>query len=448
MRRAIGKYLRDFIAIILLFVIASAVAVVILSNQRLTLPGWVPVIGTEFYEIKAELSDAQAVTPGQGQTVDVAGVDVGDISKVELEEGKAVLTLRLKDDAPAIYRDARGLLRPKTGLKDMVLELEPGTSRTGRLKEGARIPVGQTLPDVDLDEILASLDGDTRQYLRVLLGDGGEALGGNGKALGDTLRRIEPLAADTRKLNEGLAERRRNIRRVMHNFSLLSEELGRRDDQLADFVDSSNAVFESFANQDANLRETLQELPSALVETRDALAKAETLGRELGPALQALRPGARALGPTLRDVRPFVRETTPIIRDKLRPFSREAQPAVDELRPAMRDLSAAAPDLTTSFEVLNKLLNTLAYNPPGKAEEGYLYWVSWLNHLANNIFTNQDAHGVIRRGLIIVNCNALDVLSSVATVNPLLGTLVNLLNAPQQSDVCPTSASPTARSGG
>ena len=57
----------------------------ILSNQRLTLPGWVPVIGKDFYEIKAELATAQAVTPGQGQTVNVAGVKVGEIKSVKLE---------------------------------------------------------------------------------------------------------------------------------------------------------------------------------------------------------------------------------------------------------------------------------------------------------------------------------------------------------------------------
>ena len=65
-----------------------------------------------------------------------------------------------------VYKDATVLLRPKTGLKDMVAELEPGTPGAGRLKDGGVIPVSQTLPDVNLDEILASLDADTRDYLR------------------------------------------------------------------------------------------------------------------------------------------------------------------------------------------------------------------------------------------------------------------------------------------
>src|SRR4029079_131053 len=110
----------------------------------------------------------------------------------------------------------------------------------------------------------------------------------------------------------------------------------------------------------------------------------------------ALRPGARALGPTLVATRPFLRKTTPIIRDQLRPFARASLPTVKQLNPALQDLSAAAPNLNTTFDVVNALLNTLAYNPPGKTEEGYLFWQSWPNHLAPTVFSQQDAHGPIR----------------------------------------------------
>ena len=99
MRTAIRKHLKDFAAVIGLIVVAIAVSSVILSNQRLTLPGWVPVIGKDFYEIEAELSTAQAVTPGQGQTVNVAGVPVGQIAKAEVKNGVARITLDITTDA-------------------------------------------------------------------------------------------------------------------------------------------------------------------------------------------------------------------------------------------------------------------------------------------------------------------------------------------------------------
>lgn len=434
---AIRKHWLDFVAIIGLILISGLVAVYILDNQRLKLPAWVPAIGKDFFVVKAEMSTAQAVTPGQGQTVNIAGVQVGEISKVELKEGKALITLRMEPRYGRVYKDATVLLRPKTGLKDMVAELEPGTAKAGRLKDGGVIPVSQTLPDVNLDEILAALDGDTRDYLTVLVGAGAEGLRGNGRELANALRRIEPSARYGRKVFASLAERRQNIKRVIHNLSLVMDELGSKDDQLAEFVENSNAVFATLSRQDANLRATLRELPSSLNETQRGLGKAKTLADALGPTLGALRPGARALGPALRQVRPFVKQTTPVLRDEIRPFVRASRPTVRELRPAARDLAAAAPDLERSFSVVNLLLDMLAYNPPGK-EEGYLFWVAWANHIGNQLFTTQDAHGPIRRGLFVTTCQDVPVLEQVEQSNPLLGVLTGLLNLPKQN--CPTTS--------
>ena len=440
---AIRKHMRDFVAIIFLLIVSLVVALVILSNQRLALPAGVPILGKDVVEVEAELTSAQAVTPGQGQTVNIAGVEVGQIASVHLEGGKAIVGLKIEREYSHIYRDATILLRPKTGLKDMVAELTPGTPEAGELPEGERIPISQTLPDVNLDEILASLDADTRDYLRVLLRDASTALDDNGSELGQAIRRFEPTAKYTRKVNEQLAVRRRNIKRVVHNFSLLMGELGAKDRQVAAFVQNSNAVFATLASQDANLRATLEELPGALDETQTTLGKVDRLATVLGPTLEDLRPGARALGPSLRETQPFLTTTTPIIRDQLRPFARASLPTIKQLRPAMRDLAAATPNLTRSFKVLNALLNTLAYNPPGDTSEGYLFWLSWLNHLGTTVFQTQDAHGPIRHGLIVLSCNTATLLQTVAENNPQLGTLVELLNAPSAADICPTTAQGT-----
>jgi phospholipid/cholesterol/gamma-HCH transport system substrate-binding protein len=441
---AIRKHWLDFLAIIGLILISGFVAVVILDHQRLKLPAWVPVVGKDFFVVKAEMSTAQAVTPGQGQTVNIAGVQVGEISKVELKDGKAVITLRMQPKYGRVYKDATVLLRPKTGLKDMVAELEPGHPSAGRVKDGGTIPVSQTLPDVNLDEILASLDGDTRDYLTVLIGAGAEGLRGNGHRLANAIRRFEPSALYGRRVFASLAQRRHNIKRVIHNLSLIMDELGNKDNQVAQFVENSNAVFDTLAKQDANLRSTLTELPSSLDATQRGLGKAKVLADQLGPTLQALRPGARSLGPTLRQVRPFVTQTTPVLRDEIRPFVRASRPTVRELRPAMRDLAAATPDLRRTFAVVNLLLDTLAYNPPGK-EEGYLFWVSWANHIGNQLFSTQDAHGPIRRGLFITTCQDVPVLNEVEQSNPLLGVLTGLLNLPKQN--CPNSSQDTQGGG-
>ncbi len=437
MSAQIRKHGRTVAAMIFLVVVALAIGGYILSNQRFYLPAWVPVVGTDFYTVDAELQTAQAVVPGQGQTINIAGVQVGDIGSVRLEDGRAVVEMKIKRKHAPIYRDATILLRPTTGLKDMYLNLDPGTEAAGEVPEGGRVPVSNTLPDVNPDEVLAALDGDTRDYLRILLNSGAEALSGDGPAqLRQTIKRFEPTTRDTELITKRLIDRRRNIQRVVHNFQELATELGSSDSQLASFVDSANANFAAIARQDISLREALRLLPGTLDQTASTLRGVDALATNLGPALEELRPGARALGPSLREARPFLRTTTPVIRNELRPFARDVRPTVRDLRGAAADLAVVTPRLTRTVRVVNSLLNTLAYNPPG-AEEGYLFWGSWANHAGSTVFGTQDAHGPIRRGLVLVSCAGLSVLDQIQATTPSLKVLIDLLNAPRQSDVCP-----------
>ena len=88
MRRQIKKQAPVFVAILFLFVLSLGIAGYILSNQRFYLPAWVPVLGTDFYTVNAELPSAQAVVPGPGPTVNIAGVKVGEVGQVNLEDGR------------------------------------------------------------------------------------------------------------------------------------------------------------------------------------------------------------------------------------------------------------------------------------------------------------------------------------------------------------------------
>lgn len=433
---AIRKHLWAVAAIAALAVLGLAVGGYILSNQRFYLPGWVPLVGTDFYTVEAELRTAQAVVPGQGQTVNIAGVKVGDVGSVRLEDGRAVVEMKIRREHAPIHRDATILLRPKTPLKDMYLALDPGTEAAGEVPEDGRIAVAGTLPDVNFDQILAQLDTDVRAYLRILVNSGGQALSGDAPAqLRQTLKRFEPTTRDTERITAQLIDRRRNIQRVIHNFQELATELGASDDELAAFVDSANANLAAIARQDVRLREALGLLPGTIRQSTETLRGVDALAANLGPALRDLRPGARALAPSLRATRPFLRRTTPVIRTQLRPFARDVRPTVRDLRRTAADLSVVTPRATRALRVVNALLNTVAFNPPGR-EEGFLFWASWANHIGATLFGTQDAHGPIRRGLVLTSCPGLSVLEAIRQTTPSVDVLVRLLNAPPTSEVC------------
>ena len=57
MRRALRAHLRDVLAIIGLILAGLFAVTVILVNQRASLPNWVPVIGSDRFELSADVDE-------------------------------------------------------------------------------------------------------------------------------------------------------------------------------------------------------------------------------------------------------------------------------------------------------------------------------------------------------------------------------------------------------
>jgi phospholipid/cholesterol/gamma-HCH transport system substrate-binding protein len=421
--RAIRKHLRDFAAIIALGAIAAGVAGYVLAHQRLRFP-WEPAT----FRINAEFATAQAVTPGQGQTVRVSGVRVGDITKVDLKNGRAVVRMDLDPQfKELVHTDATALLRPKTGLKDMFIELDPGTNDAPRAHAGWTLPVRNTAPDVNPDEILSVLDDDTRDYLKLLIGGAAQGLSGRSDDLRDLFRRFEPTHRDLARVNAKVAERHRNLRRLVHSLDQLETELAGKDDELASLVDSSSRVFRTFASEQQDLGRAVGDLPGTLRQTTATLGKVERFSRVLRPTADDLRPPVKALDAANAQVRPLAEEATPIVASQVRPFVRDARPLVRSLDAPATNLAASTPDLTRTFTVLNHFLNLAAYNENGRQgpdvagrDEGYLFWLAWLQHNGASLFSTSDANGPFRPVTLGGTCT---VLRELTGDNPPLGLL-------------------------
>jgi phospholipid/cholesterol/gamma-HCH transport system substrate-binding protein len=438
MSRALREHLRDVLAVIALLAAALFATTVILINQRTTLPSWVPLIGTDRFALKADFSTAQAVTPGQGQSVDIAGIKVGEVTGVNLENGHAVVSMEVDNKyAPLIHEDSSLLLRPKTGLNDMVVEVDPGSQSSPRVKEGSTVPLASTQPNVQPDEFLASLDADTQQFLKLLLSGGAEALDpaqGRGVRLSNALRRLDPLARDISRISGALAQRRQNIASSIHNFQLLSTELGNKDQDLANFVDSSDAALASFAREQASIQGAIKELPGTLQATKGALTSANAFALQSGPALKKSLPGSRATGAALRALRPLFQQTAGPIQNQIRPFTKQVASPVTHLAQISQGLGTATPGLKTGFTDLNLGLNALAYNPPG-GDEGFLFYVPWLNHNLQANYLLRDAYGPLRRGILLISCSTASTADGTLLAEPYLRLLYQLTGAARAKNI-------------
>jgi phospholipid/cholesterol/gamma-HCH transport system substrate-binding protein len=402
---AIRKHWLDFLAIAGLAIIGVAIAVYILTQQDLRFP----LVQEKPKQIKIELANAQAVQPGQGQTVRVAGVEVGRIADVQLEDGIAVVTLDIEREyEDLITRDATALLRPKTALKDMFLEVNPGTGKP--LPEGGRIRVANSLPDIDPDEVYSALDADTRPYLKLLVSGAGKGLRGRGDDLREVFRRLEPIHRDLARVTRATARRRGALKELIHDYGLLMTELGNHPQDLRRLVTASRSVFDALANEDDAISTSVAQLPASLRASERALGQVRQFAPVLRSSLESLREPIRKLDETNQAVIPFLRQTQPVIRDEIRPFVRAARPWTDDLRLAARDTSKAMPDLRRSFGELNRFFNIGAFNPGGaegldgksisqqrQRQEGFLYWLAWVSQNGSSLFSSADGQGPWRR---------------------------------------------------
>jgi phospholipid/cholesterol/gamma-HCH transport system substrate-binding protein len=321
----------------------------------------------------------------------------------------------------------------------MFLELDPGTnydpnSNDDEYQNGGEIPVANTAPDTNVDQILSALDGDTRAYLRLLLTQGGQGLNGRGKDLGKLLGSLGPINRGLARINTEVAKRKENLARLVHNMNLLFGTVGQDGQGIEQLVSASNQTLGAIASQSPDVERTVGLLGPTLRTTRVALEKTDQLAGVLGPSLNSLRPFARKLKPVNDSLASLAKSTYQPVRNDIRPFVRNAREPVRNLRPAAKNFVAATPRLTTVGDQLNRLFNMAAYNPngaespgtPGR-DEGYLYWLGWLAHVGNSTFSSQDANGVYRHVYVVATCGTLKSILLSSPLAPLVTGFGQLL---------------------
>ena len=427
---------KDTIAIFVLAAVGVVMTLWIFTQQKASLPNWVPIVGEEFDHITGDFTTAQAVTPGQGQAVDIAGIQIGKVTSVDLEDGHAVVGMDIEPKYMELIHDnASLLLRPKTNLNDMVVEVDPGSGK-GHIEDGHNFPLSQTEPNVNLDAFLGTLDADTRNYIQLLVAGGAQGIGGRGHQLGNALRRLQPFSHYIADLNKAVATRRVALAHVIHNFGLLTTELGRHDAAIERWVSSSKGALGNFANQQQSVQEILTEFPSTLAVAESAFASANAFSKTARPALLGLIPQAQALKPALKANERLFEQTVEPIRTQIRPFTREVRPVLTHAKQGSAALSKSVRGFGNSLGAFNSFLNELAYKPKGK--QSYLFYLPWLNHNTNATFNLSDPAGPIGRSMVMISCNGTDLAYGFANGKPYINALLRGANLPRKDQLPPT----------
>jgi len=310
------------------------------------------------YEVKAAFETANNLRPGS--PVRIAGVDVGEVTAVEpLERGGegAVVTMRIGEAGRPLHRDSSAKIRPRIFLEgNFFVDLEPGTPAGAELEEGDTIPVQQTATPVQLDQILTSLQSDTRDDLKILLDQYSRALDkGGAEGFNRSIEHWEPAYRDTAIVADAsLGRATHDLSGYVEGAGTVAAALDRNANQLKSLITDFNTTAAAFAREDDDLRAALTELPRTLEAAQPALG---ALNRSF-PSLRAfateLRPGVRSSGPTIDATLPLVRELRGLVSEpELRGLVRDLRPTV----PALAQLARTSVPLSREARLLASCQN-------------------------------------------------------------------------------------------
>lgn len=428
MKKVLERYAVSFIAVIGVVVVGAAIGAYILGNQRFYLPKWVPVVGSDFVDYTVDFHSAKAVVPGQGQTVTISGVTVGEIGNVELVNGRGRVTMKIRREyADRIHADASAALRSRTPLQDMIIQLDPGTKSAPLLKHGGNIPAARTMTPVELDEILSEFDVDTRAYLAILLQQGAKGLSDEGgEKLAGILRKFEPTTVYSARIAKAVKSRNAEAARAVTNLERVASAIGKNEEALGTFIANSSEAFSAIADRDQDLAGILRKSPATLQKTRDLLETTGKLSGDLGTAAKKLERPTQKFDAGLAELTEFMNAATPVVRDDLRPFAKEVQEPLATLKPAVDNIASSAKNASTGTGVLRDLFNGLAYDPAGE-DISALQLAGYIGHASMSLTSMQDAAGAVGRAVVYSDCDIAGLTGTVRQQSPYARLVVDLL---------------------
>ncbi len=145
------------------------------------------------FTVHALFSNASGLRPQS--FVRIAGVNVGTVSDVAPVKGckltaateqkcqMADVTMEIQDAGLPLHSDATFAIRPRIFLEgNFFVDVKPGTPSAPAVSDGHTFPVSQGTEPVQVDQVLSSLQGDTRHNLQLLLRQYGIAVKKGGAA--------------------------------------------------------------------------------------------------------------------------------------------------------------------------------------------------------------------------------------------------------------------------
>jgi phospholipid/cholesterol/gamma-HCH transport system substrate-binding protein len=322
------------------------------------------------WQVKVPFNEATQLA--EQSDVRISGVNVGKVQSIELAPNgrQALATVDIEDKFAPLPDTTRAILRTKTLLGETYIELTPGSSEAPELKEGATLPEANVAESVQLDEIFRTFDPETRAAFQQWMQEAAVAINGQGQALSYGLGQLEPTFAEFDRLFRTLDTQRLAVGQLFSNGAKTFTALRGRNGEVADLIQSSNAVFQTTARRDRDIEALFKAFPTFLDESKLTVDRLETFAVNTDPLMRQLVPAAEELSPTLiafanlaPEAKGFFEGLGPVIerapkgfaatrklfRDDFPPLLRASDPFLRNLNPLFTGLNLYKNEVTSFF---------------------------------------------------------------------------------------------------
>lgn len=235
-----------------------AVAAVLLTS------GCGVVGGGDKITVKAYLADSAGLFVGND--VGILGVTVGEITAIEPEGDRVLVTMEIDGDQP-VPADAGAVVVARSVATDRYVELTPVFHEGDKkMADDATIPLEKTQTPVDFDQVLASLNefatgigGNERTTKAVqrFIDAGTRALQGRGPLLNQT---IHSLADGV----DGIASQREDVAATLKSLDVLLTTIASNESTARAFIQQVSRASKLLADERENFRQALRSLDSAV----------------------------------------------------------------------------------------------------------------------------------------------------------------------------------------
>jgi phospholipid/cholesterol/gamma-HCH transport system substrate-binding protein len=309
------------------------------------------------YTVKAVFANANGVRPDS--LVRIAGINVGKVASVAPETSckgqhpcdAAVVTMTIDDNGLPIHKDATFAIRPRIFLEgNFFIDIHPGTPEAPTAPSNFTFPIQNGVEPVQLDQVLTSLQADTRHNLQILLEQYGTAVKQSGPSYNASVRYWLPAYKYSSIVShDALGLQPHDLSNWIAQNGTVSAALDSSPSNIKNLVSDLNTTAHALAIQQANLQRTVAELPGTLAAATPAFNALNSIICA-GPQVPACAPGA--LPKLAKALIPGVKSTGPMVDASL--------PFISQLRQLVQpsELQGLAKDLTVTIPALAKLTVT------------------------------------------------------------------------------------------